>query len=584
MKKNILERASEWRVPKSEKALNAIGSFSLTEKIIFYAFVGIFIATGLTLLYSMNKAFLVEVPAKGGTLQEGIIGSPRFINPLLAISEADKDLTSLVYSGLLKATPEGNLENDLALSYTVSEDGLIYDFILKDNIYFHDGKKLTADDVMFTIEKAQDVMLKSPKRPNWDGIVLEKVSDKEIRFTLKQAYYPFLENLTLGILPKHLWKGLDSDQFASSLLNVEPIGSGPYKIKSVQKNSSGLPVSYQLSSFKNYISGQPYISTLIIKLYSNESDILTAFKKGEIESLNGISPQEISKINLNGSRIEKSTLPRVFGVFFNQNQAPVFANKEVRIALDTALDKQEIINSVLGGYGVPINEPIPPGGEFDVKNASSSESSVSRLEQAQNILKKAGWSLNEESKVMEKKSKKDTIQLKFSISTGEAPELKAVAQKIKEQWEKIGASVDVKVFETGDLNQNIIRPRKYDALFFGEIIGRDLDLYPFWHSSQRNDPGLNIAMYTNSKVDKILEDTRTILDKNKRFEKYKELEKIMEEDTPVAFTYSPEFIYIVPSKIKNINLGQVTVPSERFLNISKWNIGTDKVWKVFADQ
>jgi peptide/nickel transport system substrate-binding protein len=570
------------RVPKSEKALKAIGTFSLTEKIIFYIFVGIFILSGLTLVYRLNEAFMEEVPARGGILTEGVIGTPRFINPLLATSEADKDLTQLVYSGLLKATPKGDLVPDLAESYTVSPDGLTYDFILKNNAYFHNGQKVTADDVLFTVQKAQDPALKSPKRANWDGISVEKVSDKEIKFTLKQPYYPFLENLTLGILPKQLWKDLDSDQFSSSLLNVEPVGSGPYKIKSVQKNSSGLPTNYNLISFSRYISGRPYISNLTIKFYSNENDVLSAFKNGAVESIDGISPQAISKLNLNGSKIDTSVLPRVFGVFFNQNQAPVFANKEVKVALDAALDKQKIIDDVLSGYGTAIKSPIPPGGEIQTTMPATINSSQDRVQQAQNILIKAGWTLNPQTKIMEKKGKKDMQTLSFSISTGDAPELKAAAQKIADQWKQIGADVSVKIFEIGDLNQNIIRPRKYDALFFGEIIGRDLDLYPFWHSSQRNDPGLNIAMYTNTKTDKLLETARVTLDKDKRLDIYKQFEQAVIADMPVAFTYSPEFIYIVPGKIKNLNLGEVTTPAERFLGIDKWYIETDKVWKIFA--
>lgn len=184
---------------------------------------------------------------------------------------------------------------------------------------------------------------------------------------------------------------------------------------------------------------------------------------------------------------------------------------------------------------------------------------------------------------MEKKTKKDTIVLKFSLATGDAPELKQAAEIIKSSWQKIGASVDVKIFETGDLNQNIIRPRKYDALFFGEVVGRYNDLYPFWHSSQRVDPGLNVALYTNVKTDKLLEDIRATTDKELQQEKLSEFQKIIKEDVPAVFIYAPEFTYIMPKSVQNVKLGQITNSGERFLNVYEWYINTNKVWKIFAE-
>src|SRR6185369_17927164 len=116
--------------------------------------------------------------------------------------------------------------------------------------------------------------------------------------------------------------------------------------------------------------------------------------------------------------------------------------------------------------------------------------------------------------------KKDVRKLQFSISTGNAPELAKTAELIKDDLAAVGIKVDIKTFETGNLNQNVIRPRKYDALLFGEIINNESDLFAFWHSSQRKDPGLNVAMYTNAKVDKILEDAFVTADEETRVKKY----------------------------------------------------------------
>ena len=155
-------------------------------------------------------------------------------------------------------------------------------------------------------------------------------------------------------------------------------------------------------------------------------------------------------------------------------------------------------------------------------------------------------------------------------------------QILKNEFSTIGAVVDVKVFESGDLNQNVIRPRKYDSLLFGEIIGRNLDLFAFWHSSQRNDPGLNVAMYVNPKVDKLLENGRLISDKDKRQAQYAILAQEVKKDTPAIFLYSPDFIYILPKEVKGFSIGELTIPAERFNTIFNWYTETEKVWNWFV--
>ncbi len=575
--KNLAKK--EWRVPYSEKLLNIIKSFSLTEKAIFSVFSFIFIVTGLTLLFQVNKLFLVQVPEYGGSLTEGIVGSPRFVNPLLASSDIDKDLTSLIYSGLIKVNSSGELVPDLAESYSISDDGLTYTFVLKDNIYFHDGVKVTVDDVIFTIEKAQDPSLKSPRESNWSGVRVNRINDKTVSFTLKQPYSPFIQNATLGILPKHIWKTASIEEFPFSQYNTKPIGSGPYKVNSIAYTGSGLPSEYELKSFKKYSLGQPYITTLTIKSYQNENDLIQAYKNGDIESVGGVSPKQMTELkSKKNQETVLSPLPRIFGVFFNQNTAQVFVNKEVRQALDTAIDKQKIVETILGGYGMVIDGPVP------VKTLSQKTSTTTeeaRIDAAKKILEKNGWKLNS-SGIMEKRDKKSATTLSFSISTGNAPELKETAYMLQKEWQKIGALVEVKIFEIGDLNQNIIKPRKYDALLFGEVVGRDMDLYPFWHSSERTNPGLNIALYTNLKTDKILESIRKTSDPDDQKQLFENFSKEVKNDMPAVFTYSPYYIYLVPSKVENLKVGTIDTPSERFSDISSWYIETNNVWSVFA--
>lgn len=149
--------------------------------------------------------------------------------------------------------------------------------------------------------------------------------------------------------------------------------------------------------------------------------------------------------------------------------------------------------------------------------------------------------------------------------------------------EAIGIKVDVKTFESGNLNQGVIRPRKYDALLFGQIINNESDLFAFWHSSQRIDPGLNIAMYTNSKVDKILEDAYITINKESRINKYTQFETEIKKDSPAVFLYSPSLIYIKKENIEGVNISHVTSPAERWNSVYKWYVDTDNVWKIFTN-
>ena len=583
MKKKIKQILNvKWKILFFEKLSKNISKFSLSEKIFFYIICSILIVSGLTLLKKANESLMVDVPMNGGYLKEGIVGSPRFVNPVLAVSDVDHDLNSLIYSGLMKVSSNNLPEVDLADKYEISEDGLEYTFTLKDNIYFHDGTSITTDDIDFTISKIQDTSIKSPKRPGFYDVKIEKIDNKTIKFILKKPYSPFLENLTIGILPKHLWNNLSSEQFFLSLYNVEPIGSGPYKIskmETLKKNMLLIPTYYELTPFSKNSSGKPFIDKLIINFYGDEKTLIEAYNKGDIESINSISIENIPSIKKQKeSEIKTSTLPRVFAIFFDENNSEILANKEVRRALNIVVDREKIVNDILGGYGETLYGPIPSG----LLNNNPKEEIAPDLESAKDILTKEGWVKSTSTDTLVKKiDKNKKIELSISISTLNSPDLVKIAEYVKTDWEKLGVKVDIKQFEFGDLQQNIIRPRKFEALLYGEAIGRDMDFFAFWHSSQRNDPGLNISMYTNSKVDKLLEDARKVQDINTREEKYIAFEKELKKDIPAVFLYSPSFIYITPNKIKGQEINTITMPFERFINISKWYIEINNLWKIF---
>jgi len=567
----------------SKEFNNTVRSFSFVEKIVFGIFSLIFVLSALLILIQINDRFLVEVPKKGGTLIEGVVSAPRFINPLLAISETDRDLTALVYSGLTRITPEGNVIPDLASSFEVSEDGLQYTFKIREDAVFHDGEQITADDVIFTIEKAKDPVIKSVKRANWEGVSVEKISDEEIIFTLAQPYSPFLFNTTLGILPEHIWKDVSAEEFAFTQINIEPIGSGPYELSRVKRNSSGIPEEYRLKAFDDFTLGKPYIKNINFVFLKNENDLIQAFKNERVTSINSIQPYNAKFLSESGFNVQEYPLPRIFGVFFNQSKAPIFASKTVRNALNTAVNRDLLVQNVLDGYGSKIDSPIPPSiVPFTQISETDSEikTNLGNIESAKEILSEGGFKPNEKG-IMQRETTNGVEVLSFSISTSNVPELVAAAEDVIESWKAIGAEVTLKVFDPNDFNQNVIRPRNYDAILFGEIIGRDLDFYAFWHSSQRNDPGLNIADYANIDVDAVLESARQLDNSPERIEKFRIFAKEIQNDVPAVFLYSPNFIYVIPEKLKGEVPKNIETPSERFLSVYNWYLETDKVWRIF---
>lgn len=571
----------EFRFKGSEKFLATIHAFSATEKVVFAFFTLIALISALSLAWKVNSLFLIPIPAHGGSFSEGMIGLPRSINPVLAFTETDKNLSNLIYSGLMKFDGD-EIVKDIAETYTVSEDGLVYDFKIKDNIRFHDGTQLTTDDIEFTIQKIQDNEIKSPKYVDWASVIIKKISPTEIQFVLRQPYAPFLSNTTIGIIPKNIWKNQSPEQFIFNQKNLEPIGSGPYKVNNIVKDKAGTPTSYKLSSFNKYHNGEPFISDINIIFYQNEDMAIDAFKSGIINNFAGISPQKSYEISSSTQNVNiiHNPLPRIFGVFFNQNNSPVLANKEVRQALNMVVDKDAIIQKALYGYAVSINSPIP----LNEATSTTKKEEIDiekNIQSAKDLLSKSGWAINENG-ILEKKTKTTKQTLELSISTADSTELKLIAEMVKKSWEELGAKVTVKVYEFGDLSQNIIKTRKYDTLLFGEIINKDLDLYAFWHSSQRNSPGLNVSMYVNSKADKILEDARTSFDEKAKDSLYKSFEEIIKDDVPAIFLYSPEYLYMMSKEIKGYDMKTISSPSDRFSGIDKWYIKTDKVWEIFV--
>ncbi len=568
-------------MPSTTELHQAVRSLTLRQKLFASAF---FLVGSLSLLMAfwlLNESTLVEVPEEGGSMVEGVIGAPRFINPLLAISDTDRDLVALIYSGLLRKTAEGELIPDLAEHYTISKDGREYTFVLKDNLTWHDGIALSAADVAYTVNILQNPITGSVRSSIWQGVSTKVVNKKTIIFTTPEPRSSFLNQLTTGIMPAHIWKDVPMDSFAFSTHNELPVGSGAYMIADIKKTSTGVPEYYDLVPFTNFSLGRAHISQVRFSFFPNENDLLEAYDDGKIDSLSGIAPTTAIRLARTGSNVKTAALPRVFGIFFNQNQAELFTQKEVREALSLTLDKKYIVSNILKEYATAIDGPLPPGAFGYQKADLPSTPLNSRLATAQKMLDGAGWTKNSDG-ILTKKGAKANYILEFTITTADTPELKAIAELAKTQWERLGAKVEIRILDQSALQQNAIRPRKYDVLLFGMATGLEGDLYPFWHSHERLDPGLNVAMYTNPAADKLLEKARIETNEDLRKKDITELYQIIKKDIPAIFIYSPNFVYIVPKQIAGFDLGNISSPADRLLPLYQAYTETQKIWPFFV--
>jgi len=512
------------------------------------------------------------VAQRGGKYTEAVVGTIHFINPILSqTNDVDADLVTLTFSSLLKTDENGRLENDVAESYEVSEDKLTYTFHIKQNVLWHDGEKLTADDIIYTIKTIQKDSYKSPLIANWQGVRAEKVDDYTVNFILKNTYAPFLNGLTFGILPQHLWEQVAGNEFPLSELNSQPVGSGPYKLNSFKKDKNGKIISIEMGVNDDYYGQKPYIKTITFKFYASEDDAISAFNRKEVKGINYISPSNLGKVvDIEKKNLNRLSIPRYYAVFFNQTQSKALADKTVRLALSYAIDKDKLISSVLKGEGQKIDTPITP--QLLGYNPNTKVYDYAK-EHAQNILTEAGWVDGDNDGIREKGDEK----LSFALVATSWTDIAVTAIELQAMWKEIGA--DVKIETTDNIQEDYIKTRSYQAILFGQILSYDPDPFAFWHSSQKKDPGLNLSLYDNSDVDKILEEARKETDPELRAQKYQEFQNLLVEDVPAIFLYSPDYIYLQDKSVQGLGAQNIITPADRFNNLEDWYVDTKLIAK-----
>ena len=511
---------------------------------------------------------------------EGMLKEPRNINPVLSVQDADRDISRLIFSGLMTYAGNGELKPDLAEKFEISSDGKTYTIFLRKEVKWHDGKPLKADDVLFTIQMIQNPLYRSPLRTNWQGVNAEKVDDYTLRLNLRTAYAQFVENLTVGIVPKHLWQNINPEQAPLHELNLKPVGSGPYEFSKFKQNKDGTLSSYEVVRNSNYYREGPYLKKITFIFLGSVEEAVSELRRRRIEGFGPLATEDAEKIGGDHENYFLS-MPRVFGIFFNRNRARILEEKTLREAFAYALNKKEIAAAVSQGGVVPIELAFPYGGaSFATEGITVYEFNP---EKSKKILAAAGWKDENADGVLERKKadskKSEVIELTFTLTTSDWPDLVRAAKIIKEELKEVGINIDLDIKPFSELESGVIRPRNFDLLLFGQVYGYEPDPFAFWHSSQVKDPGLNVAFYTSREADKLLEEARKISASEKRVEKYRDLQKQIAKDLPAVFLYSQLYLYALPTDIRGVNLEKISLPADRFNEINLWYKETKRVFK-----
>jgi peptide/nickel transport system substrate-binding protein len=552
--------------------------FSGVEKklLLFFA---LLLAASYSVLIIDDLQHGKTVPKIAGSYTEGLVGQPLLINPLLASTDVDMDLARVVYAGLLKFDPNLNLVPDLAENLPqISPDGKSYTIKLKDNLYWHDGNEFTADDLVFTYKAIQNQELRSPLRLSWNRVEVTKIDSRTIKLTTRESSATFIANLTVGILPKHIWETVPAESFALSKFNLEPIGSGPFRVSGLQRGRNGEIKEIRLVRFERYHGEGPYLKNLDFKFFTTSDRLIGAYHSRDITGL-GYVPFDQSlfiepKANLQQIFL---TLPQYQTVFINRakNPAPL-EDRRVRLALAKSVDKNKIIKEVYGGQASESYGPILPGYLGFDDEIIKADMNVYDPERAKALLEEAGWIMDSETGFRKDKLNRT---LSLSLATNDFSPNVRVAQSLKEMWEGIGIQIVLSIETIADLKDKFISPRNYELILFSENVGVDPDPYPFWHSSQLRDPGLNLSTFSNKTADKLLVEARTNIPPPERVSKYKQFQNLFADDVPAIFLNRYVFVYNIPQALKGVKLNTIFTPSERFADINKWYLGTKRVKK-----
>lgn len=630
----VWQQNKQKKVPSWRQFRYISSFFSARERFaIVAAIFGVFIAIGLGVFFVYGRYVDLQ-PTFGGQYSEALIGYPLYINPVLAsTNDVDLDLVKLIFSGLLRYDNDLNLQPDLAESWKISEDGKVYTIVLRNDAVWHDNTEetphpVTIEDVLFTYRTIQDPAVNSPLQLSFQDILIEKVDERTLTFTLPQAFTPFSSLLTTGIIPEHIWFNLPANNIRLAESNIfAPIGSGPWSFKKWERDKLGNIHTYTVEPFANYYGDKPYIQELTFKFYPDFSTAIAALNNNKVEGISFVPRQLIDTItNAQNHQTNHLQLPQYDAIFFNQEKNSVLQTNAVRQALAYSIDRDRLVTDVLDGLGRVTDGPLLPGMiGFDPELEGFPYNPI----EAQRILEEAGWEsisseeyIQFETERIQKERdaaaeegeetaedeeteqeeeieaiadeepinveagnqavfrKKDDKFLEIKLTTVNQPENIRAAEIVQNAWQTIGFIVELDIQPISTLTAEILPRRDYEALLYGQILNVFPDLYPFWHSSQIEHPGLNLANFADKDMDEYLETARGATDDAIQADNNKAAQGLLLEELPAIFLYSPKYTYLLPGKVKGFAIDSISIPADRWNNINEWYIKTKRKFSL----
>ncbi|HZP26001.1 MAG TPA: peptide ABC transporter substrate-binding protein [Dehalococcoidia bacterium] len=501
---------------------------------------------------------------KSNRYSEAVIGSPRDVNPLLAsLNDVDRDLSLLVFSGLTRLGPRGEVQPDLAESWSVSEDGRTYQFKLRPGVKWQSGADFSADDVLFTygLMAAQDFPGDPALKSFWQEVKCSKRDTLEIACTLPTPFAPFLASVSIGILPRSELESLSAAQMAGSAFNRSPVGTGPYRLEHLDAASALLEAN------PDYHLGKPQIPEIELRFYPDAQSAMSAFFRRDVQGIcvgPNVSQDDLDSLT-SSKNVRVFTANRTsYTAFYLNDLQPPFDDVKVRQAIAYGIDRDAIISGLLSGRAIRADSPIPPG-----TWAYNNDIAKYGFDQgkARSLLDEAGWTTSGGTVVRQKAGQR----LEFSLITDSDPLRRAIAQEIARELGQINISVKLVPLASTDLVKDFLLPLSYQSAIFGFDPGYDPDPYPAWHGSQVYN-GANLAGYRNLIVDILLEQGRQLTDPTQRRALYAQFQDVFAKDEPSVLLYYPVYSYIIDKSVKDVSIGTLFDLSSRFAGIQNWKI------------
>ena len=524
-----------------------------------------------SLLFTFSHTSTNVWAQRGGKITEGSVGTPRFIHPLYATTNSERDLVKLIYSGLMRETEDGVFVPDLAESFTRSEDNKTYTFILRDDAVFHDGHTVSADDIVFTYTQAQTLLEAPNLRAQWQGVTVKKIDDRTVSVSLVESYADFIDQTTLGIIPEHVWAELE-DEVVFSQFMIQPIGSGPFSVRSVVTNKEGLPKSFVLQRFSKFTLGAPYIRRIAYTIFEKSQDLYDAYQTRRVDNfVEDSASVEDKKPNPS----DTMQLNRLFGLFVSNKSTSPAKDPQTLAALGYFIDKETLIAEALGGYASARE------GVLDISFAEDISASFDPA-QGYELLAEEGWTYDEETAMISSSSEDSSSQyFSFTLATSNAPHLIAVAEHLQETLATYGIEIVLDIYTSDALINEVIPERSFDVLLFGMSIPNPASVSAFWHSSQQKDPGRNITQYINNATDTLLEKAHVEHDSSVRESYYREFDALLAQDRPAIILYAPDLLYNTADRLQVALPQVIDTPHERFNMVHQWFINEARVWSGF---